>query len=494
MQSAIVEVLQHTNKLWQRRLNVVLSMEVWMAANLSPYVSGKDGAVVRRSRTDRVEKGREYLYCHLLLGKTLCPEGGDPLFTDEDFWLDRGGFKDISLQKQLDLDEKGSFRPASGLVGTNVTAFLREISRLKRSMFDGVGTDSAPAYDIVRGTYVRGSAVHVIRDLESAMSGRFSPDVISEHMIGLILRYRCIGGFHSNQHASIQRGWRMSFPNMIECFASPLNHVFDDYFSVFEEDRVFGGKGNLLLSIKDGALPTPAGRLEPYDVEMNPPFEETILDKAADIVCKTFAVTGCVVRLVMFVPNWTDSDFFRKLDQLTVDVGPRYAVMEEKRIRYENARGGAPPVDSLMFIFVGSGCTAEQAAAFTARCREVMHGSLAFDAAARGWGGGERGRGGGERGRSGGERGRVVSRGNSGSTEDRVSDGGERGRSGWAFRGGRGVRAVSNDDGASMERGGGGRPRGAYRDPGVDSSKPGLKSSFSTTLERVENLISYQLY
>jgi hypothetical protein len=482
-----IDFLQLTNKRWQRRLNVVLSMERWMAANLSQYVSGKDGAVARRRRNEFEEKGREYLYCHLLLGKTLCPEGGDPLFTDEGGWFHDRGFKDISLQKQLDLDENGSFLSADGSVGTNVTAFLLEIGSLKQSMFDGVENDSAPAYDVVRGTYVRGSVVRVISALESALGVRLTPDEISEHMIGLILRYRCIGGFNSNQHASIQRSWRGSFPNTIECFASPLNHVFDDYFSVFEEDGVFGSKGNLLLSINSGGmLPTPAGRREPYDVEMNPPFEETILDKAADIVCKTLAATGCVVRLVMFAPNWKDSAFFRKLEKLTKDADPRYAVMEEKRISYDNARGGVPPVDSLMFIFVGSGCSAEQAAAFIAGCRAMMRGSLAFDAAARGWGGGGRGRdgwGGDERGRGGGERGRG---------------GGERGRSGWAVQGGREGRAISNDDVTSiardLKRGGGRSPRGGGARGRGDPRRGGFQSSFSTTLERVENFVSYQLY
>jgi hypothetical protein len=373
-------------------------------------------------------------------------------------------------------------------------------------MFNGVDTDSAPLLSAVGEAYVRGSVVRVISALESSLSGRFPPEVVREHMIGLILRYRCIGGFESNQHASIQRGWIDTFPNMLECFASPLNHVFNDYFSVFEEDTVFGSKGNLLRSIKDGVLPTRAGREEPHDVEMNPPFEETILDKAADIVCNTFADIGCVVRLVMFVPNWTDSAFFVKLDELAKELP--HAVMEEKRLMYDNARGGVPPVDSFMFIFVGRGCTADQAAVFIAGCRKMMRGSLAFDAAARGWGGGGRWRGG-EQGRGGGwtvqggrggrgERGRVVSGGDSGSTGYRVPDGGELGRGGWAVRGGREGRAISNDDVESiahdLKRGGGGRARGGGARGRGDPRREGFQSSFSTTLKRVENFVSYQLY
>ena len=426
-----VASLQYTNKLWQRRLDVVAAMERWMVPALSAYVFAKPGVVGRRDSAERAEEGREYLYCHLLLGKTLFPGGDDPLFTDDHhFFASDGSFIDISLQKQLDLDSGGAF-----VSGASVGKFLVEMSRLRSLMAVGIDAAAVPVLSDVHGAHVRGNAIGVIESLRRRLIGSVGSEVADEHVIGLILRYRCIGGFSSNQHASIQAHWGALFPGMIECFASPLNHVFPDYYSVFADDSVFGGRGNLLLSVGGGFLSGP------NDFEMNPPFEETILDKAADIVCNTFRQRDCTVRLVMFTPNWSDSSFYRKLEELHRVSGPDRAFMREIRLSYAHVGGGTPPVKTYMFAFVGNGRGPVESADFIANCERMMELS---------------------------------------SAHNNSSNRGGRGR-GWAYRGGGGRGGhVSPEDFQVIERGVRVRGGGA-----------GMRVSFTNILERVVDLATY---
>ena len=209
-----------------------------MAANLSLFVFVRPGVVGLRNPAERAEKGKASLYCHLLLGKTLHPGGSDPLFTDDEYLFDAGVFRDISLQKQLDLDRSGEFTSGGGGIGRNVSAFLVAMGGHKASINEDIDSAVAPVLSAVQTAYVPQSAAAVIGRLRNELSPRCSSAIIDEHIIGLILRYRCIGGFSSNQHASIQGQWGETFGKMIECFASPLNHVFSDYYSVFEDDNV----------------------------------------------------------------------------------------------------------------------------------------------------------------------------------------------------------------------------------------------------------------
>jgi hypothetical protein len=431
--------LQHINKLWQRRLDVVLAMEGWMATNLSQYVFDRGGRVVGRNPHENVDKGRASLYCHLLLGKTLYPGGSDPLFTDDEYLFDAGVFRDISLQKQLDLDRGGEFTSGVGGIGRNVSAFLAEMRGRKASINVDIESASAPVLSAVHTAYVPESAVAVIDRLRHELSSRYTLVIIDELIIGLILRYRCIGGFSSNQHASIQGQWGKAFGKMIECFASPLNHVFSDYYSVFEEDGVFGSRGNLLRSVNSetGVL-TGSG-----EYEMNPPFEETILDKAASIVCNTFSAPKCSVRLVMFTPNWEDSGFFVRLNALIGSLGSGNACMYRPRLRYDHVDGGDPPVQSFVFVFVGRGCTPGEAAAFRAKCEGVISSSIASGSASSG---------------------------------------------GWAYRGGgRGRGPLPPEEFREIRDSVAARKQESR---GSGSRGGGVRSLFTSTLERVDNLIS----
>jgi hypothetical protein len=168
---------------------------------------------------------------------------------------------------------------------------------------------------------------------------------------------------------------------MVECFASPLNHVFGSYYSVFEQDAVFGSRGNLFRAVEHQALPL-SGRFE-----MNPPFEETILDKAADLLVNTFSNADCNTFLVMFTPDWKDSAFYEKLDRLSSRLS-RHSSKSERMLRYDHAAGQAPEVASLMFVFVGLGRSNEDALRFIEECQSMMLGSVAAGRDRRGSGSG----------------------------------------------------------------------------------------------------------
>ena len=61
------------------------------------------------------------------------------------------------------------------------------------------------------------------------------------------------------------------FAVKMELFASPLNHYYDQYYSLFDIDQMFGGLGNS-LNLKE----FPEG-----GYEANPPFVEHIMEKSA---------------------------------------------------------------------------------------------------------------------------------------------------------------------------------------------------------------------
>ena len=218
--------LQTANKLWMRRLRVVLYMEKWLGGNISRF-SVED----RRTRNayECREKGKGYLYCHLLLGKTLFPNGSDPLFTDH-------YFDDISLWKQLEgisvEDGQEDFESENVHIFWETLKSVRISNGVGETLVD-VRNDTVIQLPHAR-RYVPSAASRTVEDIALNMYENVPKEIADEMIIGLILRYRCVGGFESNQHGSIPTNWRDEFPEMYECFASPLNHVFKKYYSVFK--------------------------------------------------------------------------------------------------------------------------------------------------------------------------------------------------------------------------------------------------------------------
>lgn len=66
------------------------------------------------------------------------------------------------------------------------------------------------------------------------------------------------------------------FQVQTELFASPLNHFYSKFYSLFEMDKIFGGLGNSLNieELKEGGY------------ECNPPFIEDIMEKNSKMIVK----------------------------------------------------------------------------------------------------------------------------------------------------------------------------------------------------------------
>ena len=86
----------------------------------------------------------------------------------------------------------------------------------------------------------------------------------------------------------------------IEAFASPFNNYFDNYYSIFEEDKCFGSLGSFLRDECREANGCENG------VYVNPPFTPFILDVIPKLVSK-------FKKCVVITPSWTDADWYIKM-------------------------------------------------------------------------------------------------------------------------------------------------------------------------------------
>ena len=86
----------------------------------------------------------------------------------------------------------------------------------------------------------------------------------------------------------------------VECFASPFNHKFATYFSIFEEDRAFGSEGNFFKAIKEnnGLLPSGFQRFE-----MNPPWINVVYERLVEIVDNSLSARTNL-EIIVLAPQW----------------------------------------------------------------------------------------------------------------------------------------------------------------------------------------------
>ena len=331
----ILKRLQHANKLWKRRLDVVLFMEEWIAVHLKPR-----GAYDRvdRTRDALLAKGREYLYGHLFWGrmrfgaKKSGGEGGDPLFYDYD---DGEEDEDVTLREQL----------VDGAYG----AFVETLARCRRLHLVEGGSDDSRFDEPVLLEDVEEKYVQIMMNpnynrlrcrLHSLIHDRAIRTCV---LVGLILRYRCIGGFESNLHGSVPT----LLPGFTECFASPLNHRSEIYHSFFDDDvgGVFNARPDFFRTAVDNNV------LPPGDYHINPPFHEGVLDAVAAIVKSSFE-SGAAIRAVVVVPRWRDAAFIATLDSVRCVC---CRVLERRRFEYEHFNGGCPRTDTLFYCMVDAG-------------------------------------------------------------------------------------------------------------------------------------------
>jgi hypothetical protein len=275
---------ESNNKRWLHRLNLVTTLSEWVEANLSPthIVWDGQGRDKKRSKYGRYMKASQYVYAHLMIGRMLYPCVSedpcveDPLFAEEEYPND-------SMQLQL-------------LPGA-YPDFQAQVRQARKRVMNPSALALIPT--VTWEMVLRRVKTHqIVVKLKAFATKSSMPTSV---IIGLVLRYLCVGGLDDNLHASITPSGAAAMGSQcVECFASPFNHKFTIYFSIFEEDRVFGSQGNFFKAIKDcnGTLPPNFQRFE-----MNPPWINAVYERLVEIVDYALS-TRPDLEIIVLAPQW----------------------------------------------------------------------------------------------------------------------------------------------------------------------------------------------
>ena len=277
-----------SNKRWLHRLNLVMTLAEWVEKNLSPEHVIWDGQKrdKKRTRVGRYQKALQYVYAHLMIGRMLYPHVDltpyvdDPLFAQYDY-----PNKSLSMQ----------------LLPGAYEEFQAQVRLIRARAMNPQNLKLIPVvtWDMVS----RRVRPNVIQKLECFLIKHKRP---MDDFIGLILRYLCIGGLDDNLHASITPiGAKIIGFDCVECFASPFNHKFDTYYSMFDDDILWGSQGNFfkVVAQNGGVLPSNRSRFE-----MNPPWINEVYDRLVLIVGASLSVRHDL-EVVIFAPQWVDTDW-----------------------------------------------------------------------------------------------------------------------------------------------------------------------------------------
>lgn len=282
---------ESTNKLWARRLKLVNEISKWVADNLKK----------KQRRHDRnLQKGQQYVYQNIIIGKMLFPDnGGDELFTFEDF-------DDESMRTEIYEEKYTEFKRGMNKVQSRLcdTTWLPNITWDKASsqLEQKLETQSIDVLQTLQDQLCE------TRTIEKGPVGQHTNKIIEQTMIELVLRYKCVGGFDNNLHCSVSETWSETLKDFTECFASPLNHKFPSYFSMFDHDKAFGSKGNFFNYVNEQSGKLPSG-----SYQINPPWINVVFERIADIL---HASMGNDIIAVIVAPNWGDAKFVEQFDAL----------------------------------------------------------------------------------------------------------------------------------------------------------------------------------
>jgi hypothetical protein len=303
--------LINDNIKWHARLQCVQSLISWVESKLkdtAPTYDSQTSARRPRLTSERANKAEQYVIEHLALGKILHPcEGNDPLFTVTPY-------DDQSLTSQLQ-DEGRAYAEFRG----KITIFLQNIASTQ--------TGAEVTWEIA----TQGLAQQTIQILEQFARSNNITDMQNNDLIGLVLRYRCMGGFTSTFHGSVPKTWGAGLlQTFVEGFASPFNHKFQKYHSMFDDDKAFGSRGNLFGAIQNegGMLP------RNQDYELNPPFANAILQRLQAVLENTLTrkseESGTPDRfpqIILIAPRWYDASWMTGITSIALSpnlISPEY--------------------------------------------------------------------------------------------------------------------------------------------------------------------------
>ena len=177
---------ENNNKRWLHRLNLVTTLSEWTEANLSPTHIVWDGQErdKKRSKQGRFLKASQYVYAHLMIGRMLYPcVSEDPYADDPLFALEE--YPNESMQLQL----------SPGLYPD----FQAQVQQARKRVMNPGALALIPTvtWEMVLRRVKSQQIVSKLR-VFAAESNR--PLHV---IIGLVLRYLCVGGVDDNLHASI---------------------------------------------------------------------------------------------------------------------------------------------------------------------------------------------------------------------------------------------------------------------------------------------------
>lgn len=293
---------------WYCRLNNVNFLIDWVTKNMN---------------NPNKYKASQYVYSNLIIGKMLYPDvdNNDPLFTFEPYM-------DNSMMQQL---KEGKYK-----------TYMKKISLIKKNLIKEYESEDMPRITWkIASEGLNKTSLLILQKLQDELCksnntkiskiGRNKNKFIQEQMICLVLRYKCIGGFENKLHGSITKKISNNLKDYIECFASPLNHKLDKYFSMFEEDKIFGSSGNFFKFIKENNNTLPSGLYE-----INPPFINEIFEKITEIISNSLN-TSNKFTIIFIAPNWKNTKYVKQLDGLILKPKlKKYSSTGIKLIKYIN--------------------------------------------------------------------------------------------------------------------------------------------------------------
>jgi hypothetical protein len=324
---SIFLVNRETNKQWNQRLELINGLANWVCSNLNPVPVKWDESnshLKKSTEEGKLTKAYQYVYEHLAVGKMKFPlERVDPLFTQE-------LFQDDSMIAQLTPGEYPEFQ--------------RKIRAALRTLRASPPDDTEITWASLQ-TGMSPATHGVVDRLRKELCERVDePDIecdwVDQEMIGLVLRYKCMGAFSNNLHGSVPSSWMDELGNQyVECFASPFNHTFDKYYSIYEQDKVFGSMGNFFAMIELNSGRLPAGG----KYEINPPWNNQMYERLEEILDVTLACQAPIEAIIVG-PKWTKTSWIPGITSLILG-NPNYArnsFKGQRELWYINDMTGTP--------------------------------------------------------------------------------------------------------------------------------------------------------
>lgn len=151
------------------------------------------------------------------------------------------------------------------------------------------------------------------KDLKSIDDFLFESEVFDTHNDFLRILFCTIANYEilAGNSSGLQGALTTNVFNAIEkcygidqeCFASPLNYHFPNYYSAFPIDKYFGSKGDFFKCFG----PT-EGKFE-----ANPPFVVSIIDKMLECFKHALEKENSLLTFFIVVPSWKDAKFYNLL-------------------------------------------------------------------------------------------------------------------------------------------------------------------------------------